>query len=316
MSLGSLITPLLEQYVKRPKIRAAAVVDIDGLVIASKFKEDLTDDLVIGAVTSQIQASAERMKKELKLTSRFGNQTMDTEAGKVIMINVGNSGVLTTIADLTADTNYLLSVGYIVVEKLVQIIEDEIYDIDTNLPDFSKKEPQKYSYKMCILGDGEVGKTTLLTTFVKGIDRFKEDYKATIGANIMTKNYQLLDNITVNLNMWDLAGQFDYFYSCRQMYLTGSQAVVLVYDATRKETFDNIQKWYDEVVKLVDKDKIEFLLIGNKIDLEDQIEVSYEEAKGLAKKLKIPFIQTSAKIGNNVDKAFGSLAYNLVKKNF
>jgi small GTP-binding protein len=316
MSLGSLITPLLEQYVKTPKIRAAAVVDIDGLVIASKFKDDLTDDLVIGAVTSQIQASAERMKKELKLTSRFGNQTNDTESGKVIMINVGNSGVLTTIADLTADTNYLLSVGYIVVEKLVQIIEDEIYDIDTNLPDFSKKEPQKYSYKMVILGDGEVGKTTLLTTFVKGIDRFKEDYKATIGANIMTKNYKLLDNITVNLNMWDLAGQFDYFFSCRQMYLTGSQAVVLVYDATRKETFDNIQKWYDEVVKLVEKDKIEFLLIGNKIDLEDQIQVSYEEAKDLAKKLKIPFIQTSAKIGNNVDKAFGSLAYNLVKKNF
>ncbi|TFF88710.1 MAG: GTP-binding protein [Promethearchaeota archaeon] len=315
MSIGSLVKPLLEHFVKIESIRAAAVVDLDGLVIASQFKEGLeNNDLIIGAVTSQIQAVSERMKKELKMTSRFGTSTMDTEAGKVILINVGNSGAFTTITELTADMDYILSMAYIVVEKLVQIIEDENFDIDIELPDLRESENKKFLYKMCILGDGAVGKTTLLTTFIKGLNRFRKDYKATIGANIMNKEYKLLNNITVSLNIWDLAGQFDYFYSCRQVYLTGSQAVVLVFDSTRRETFDNIQKWYDEVLKLVDKNQVEFLLVGNKIDLEDEIEVPYKDAKELSKKLEIPFIQTSAKNGNNVDRAFGSLAYNMVKK--
>ncbi|MHA1310713.1 MAG: GTP-binding protein [Candidatus Helarchaeota archaeon] len=313
MSTGALINKLLELYVSMFPIKAAAVVDKDGLIIGSVLSPQVkADDLAIGAVTTLIQSVAERMKKELKMTSRFGTSIIDTEDGKVILVNIGNSGSLTTIAELTVDTDLILSIAYIVVEKLVQIIEDEIYDIEIKLPDLSSKT-QKYSYKMCILGDGGVGKTTLLTTFIKGIDRFKQDYKATIGANIMSKDYKLMENLVVSLNIWDLAGQFDYFYKSRQLYLAGSQAIVLVYDATRPETFNNIKKWYDEVIKFVDKDKVEFLLIGNKIDLEDQIKITYEQGKELSKTLKMPFIQTSAKNGNNVDRAFGSLAYNLIK---
>ncbi|MHA1270099.1 MAG: GTP-binding protein [Candidatus Helarchaeota archaeon] len=317
MSIGTLVNKLLEQYVSMAPIKAAAVVDSDGLVIGSVMNPDVkTDDLSIGAITSLIQSVSERMKKELKMTSRFGTSTMDTEAGKLIIVNIGNSGALTIIAHLTANTDFILSMAYIIVEKLVQIIEDNILDIDIVLPDLIDSTQQKYSYKMCILGDGEVGKTTLITTFVKGIERFKQDYKATIGANIMSKDYKLLDNIVVRLNIWDLAGQFEYFYNSRQMYLSGSQAIVFVYDTTRPETFNSIKKWYDEVIKIIDKDKVEFLLIGNKIDLENQIKVSYDQGKELSKELNIPFIQTSAKNGNNVDRAFGSLAYNLVKKTY
>ena len=316
MSIGNLVNKLLEQYVSMLPIKAAAVVDKDGLIIGSViYPEIKADDLAIGAVTSLIQSVSERMKKELNLSSRFGTSTMDTEMGKLILVNIGNIGTLTTIADVIVDLDYLLSVAYIVVEKLVQILEDSILDIDILLPDLKDSKPQKYSYKMVILGDGGVGKTTLLTTFVKGIDRFRQDYKATIGINIMSKDYKLLDNITVNLNIWDLAGQFEYFYKSRQMYLLGSQAVVLVYDVTREDTFKSIQRWYDEVIKLVDKNNVEFLLIGNKIDLEDQIKVLYNQGKELSKSFNMSFIQTSAKNGNNVDRAFGSLAFNLIKKN-
>ncbi|MHA1230791.1 MAG: GTP-binding protein [Candidatus Helarchaeota archaeon] len=315
MSVGPLVNKLLTQYVSLLGCKAAAVVDKDGLVIESVISPEISaDDLAIGAITTLIQSVSERMKKELKMTSRFGTSIMDTEDGKLILINIGQAGALTTITELTADIDYVLSLAYIIVEKLVQILEDNILDIDLELPDLKLQEERKYSYKMCILGDGGVGKTTLITTFVKGLDRFKHDYKATIGANIMSKDYKLLENITVRLNIWDLAGQFDYFYKSRQLYLSGSHAIALVYDATRIDTFNNIKKWYDEVVKIVDKNKIEFLLIGNKIDLEDQIQVSYDQGKQLSKELNMPFIQTSAKNGNNVDRAFGSLAYKLVKK--
>ncbi len=112
------------------------------------------------------------------------------------------------------------------------------------------RELREFVFKIVILGDGAVGKTSLINRFVES--SFNEDYKPTLGANIVRKDVNL-DNTKVRLIMWDLAGQEKYRV-VRSMYFQGCEGALLVYDVTRYHTLDNINnKWLKDYKKHVKK---------------------------------------------------------------
>ena len=173
------------------------------------------------------------------------------------------------------------------------------------------RELREFVFKIVIIGDAAVGKTSLINQFVER--SFTEDYKPTLGANIVRKDVNL-NNTKVRLIMWDLAGQEKYRV-VRSMYFQGCEGALLVYDVTRYNTLDNINnKWLRDYKKHVKK-KGAFILIGNKTDLKDQVAVPTERGKELAEKIKAShFIETSAKLGENIEEAF-SLLVNQILSN-
>ena len=173
-------------------------------------------------------------------------------------------------------------------------------------------ETKEYVFKITILGDSAVGKTSLINQFVES--SFEDDYKPTLGANIIRKDVTIGDvNAKVRLIMWDLAGQEKYNV-IRSMYFQGCVGALLVFDLTRHNTFDNIKsKWLKDFKNYVKKEGA-YILIGNKVDLNDQRVVSSEEGTNLAKEINASdFIETSAKYGENVEKAFKNLVFQILR---
>ena len=143
---------------------------------------------------------------------------------------------------------------------------------------------------------------------------FQEDYKPTLGANIIRKDVTINPiNAKVRLIMWDLAGQEKYNV-IRSMYFQGCVGALLVYDVTRHNTFENVDsKWLKDFDKYVKKEGA-YVLIGNKKDLEDQRVVPEDEGKKLADEIKASdFVETSAKYGENVEIAFKNLVYQILR---
>ena len=164
--------------------------------------------------------------------------------------------------------------------------------------------------KFIILGDSGVGKTNLLLRYVG--ESFSENYIATLGIDFKMKNI-IYNDVKVALQIWDTAGQEKY-RSITSSYYKGAHGCLLVYDITRKVTFENIDKWLAEI-KLSSNNEINMILIGNKCDLEDKREVSIEEAQNKAKLLNMAFMETSALNGTNVEKAFNELVNNVYQNN-
>ena len=163
-------------------------------------------------------------------------------------------------------------------------------------------------YKIIVIGDPSVGKTSLLTKFAT--DKFKAQYIPTVGVNIVKEKLELkVDNkeITVNLMLWDVAGQ-PQFYMLHKPYFNGADGMLLVFDVTRTSTFSNVKNWRNTTVKY-GLSAIPRLLIGNKIDLKDERKISKEAHVGhLAEELNATYFETSAMTGENVDLIFRNIA--------
>lgn len=306
MSTSELLNELLKNYIAQTRVKGAAIVDQDGLIIASQVSPDI-DELSMGAVTGVIEKLYDRIKSEFSLGGRFGTTTIEQEVGKLIFVNAGPRSILTTLAPSTSNSDIILPYAYIVAEKIVQILEKR-KQVDVTMPKITE-EAMKFSFKVVILGDGGVGKTSLLNRFVD--KSFDQEYKSTIGTNIMRIDYKVLEKVTVAFALWDLAGQ-EYFQRVRQMYLSGCQAALFVYDVTRPDTLQNLKKWMNELTSVAGEE-VKMLMVGNKTDLVEDRKVSLEEGKKLAEDLGLSYLETSAKTGDNVNRAFGSLAFLLVK---
>ena len=173
--------------------------------------------------------------------------------------------------------------------------------------------PRKGDYvlKFAVLGDAGAGKTSLVNQFVE--EKFKEDYKATMGVNIIMKTVKLekIDS-NVRLILWDIAGQEQYEKTI-QAYYEGCTGALFVFDITRYSSFVNIEfKWLEDYKKHVEKIG-PCILIGNKTDLLDQRYVFKDDGKKLAERINaIDYIETSAKTGDNVDSPFLTLMYDIL----
>ena len=153
-----------------------------------------------------------------------------------------------------------------------------------------------------IIGDASVGKSNLLLRFNN--NQFDDALKPTIGADFYSKTMDL-EGQKVNTKFWDTAGQ-ERYRAIGGRFFKDAHGILLVYDVTRKETFDNLEKWINDIEEM-SKDDIKVMLIGNKNDLLDEKQVSDEEGLSLAKEKNFFFFETSAKTGENVENAFNEL---------
>ena len=157
-------------------------------------------------------------------------------------------------------------------------------------------------FKIVIVGDSGVGKTNLITRYLK--NDFKPETKATIGVEFSDKKYEY-KNKKIKIQIWDTAGQ-ERYRSLTSMYYKGAKGAIFVYDISSKNSFENIDKWLIEMKKTADEN-IKIILIGNKCDLIEKREVKEDDGKIKAKDLNVPFMETSALNCINVEKAFNFL---------
>ena len=158
-----------------------------------------------------------------------------------------------------------------------------------------------YKFKVCLFGPGNVGKTSLLIRYIK--DYFNPDLKQTIGSNFLIKDVEI-DKTNVRLLLWDIGGQ-DQFAKLRTIYFKGSNAAFGVFDVTNPQSLLKLPGWVSSIKKTVKK-TIPMIIVGNKIDLERQIE--RQEAEDIAKRLNCDYLETSAKTGEKVEIAFEKIA--------
>lgn len=172
--------------------------------------------------------------------------------------------------------------------------------------------PQKSSvYKVVLLGDGAVGKTSMRQQYLgKG---FKEGYSMTIGADFCVKRVEL-SNMVVTFQIWDLAGQ-QRFDVVREVYYRGSSGALLVFDVSNPRSFENLPSWLNELTKNNYDRIVPIVLIGNKTDLRGTVpclpkEAGQQYASALTSwtGFEVPYLETSAKTGLNVDQAFALLS--------
>jgi len=165
-----------------------------------------------------------------------------------------------------------------------------------------------YLFKYIIIGDSSVGKSNLLMKFAH--NKFTEDYQATIGVEFGAKNIELNDQI-YRIQIWDTAGQ-ENFRSITRAYYKNSVCAMVVYDITNRDSFEHVRNWIEDVRNQSPKTVL-IILIGNKIDLEDQRVVSYDEGNEFAMKNGLIFGETSAKSGVGIEEIFSKSVQEIVK---
>jgi Ras-related protein Rab-1A len=156
-----------------------------------------------------------------------------------------------------------------------------------------------YLFKFLLVGDSGVGKSCLVLKFTDRV--FNDSYISTIGVDFKIQTLQL-DGKFIKLQIWDTAGQ-ERFRSITSSYYRGAHAVIIVFDLTDTETFENVRNWIHEIERYA-AEHVCKMLIGNKADLTNLRQVSTERAQELATKLQIPYFETSAKTNANVQQMF------------
>ncbi|MFX0087919.1 MAG: Rab family GTPase [Candidatus Hodarchaeota archaeon] len=316
-------------------VEAVIVSDKMGLVIAGEKRKDI-DMEIVSVLTSIINPILERIRDEFAFRE-FGTASFDTEFYRLLFISLDEKRTLSIVLNNMASVDKASPYAYLLAEKAVQILNAEEGDkIEMTIPHFeyetdasATEERVKnqiyqmrldqggtYRFKFVIIGDHEVGKTSLVRRFVE--NKFSHDYRATIGLNILSHNIEFYGN-RVAYSLWDIGAQ-SFFARFRQTYYLGAQAAFIVFEITKKDSFENVMNWYGELEKFIDQRKIPLIIIGNKLDLRDQRAVSYQEGVDLVGALsknvniKASYIETSALTGENVEDAFTLIAYHYISQ--
>ena len=156
-----------------------------------------------------------------------------------------------------------------------------------------------YLLKYIIIGDSAVGKSNILTQYV--YEKFSEEFQSTLGVEFAAKN-AVIDNKIYRIQIWDTAGA-ESFRSITRAYYKNSVCAFIVYDITKRETFENVQVWLDDIKNQCPQTVL-LVLVGNKLDLENERQISYEEGESFAQKNNMYFFETSAKTGVNIENLF------------
>jgi small GTP-binding protein len=313
-------------------VEAIIVSDSEGLIIAGEKRRDIDLELV-SVLTSIINPVLERMRNEFAF-KKFGNASFDTEEHRLLFISVDEERILSLVLDSMASLEKLSPYGLFLAEKTAQILNADEGDIvQISIPNFEYESENiqrlknqlyqmelathgEYRFKFVILGDHEVGKTSIIRRFVE--KRFSEDYRATIGLNVLTHTFEFFGN-EIGVTLYDLGAQ-KFFRRFRKTYYTGTQAAFIVFDLTNRDSFKNISNWYKELKEFTSDDEIPIILVGNKSDLSDARQVFYQEGVKLTSEIskkeviKLSYIETSALTGENIEDAFNLISYHYVMR--
>ncbi|MFW9897525.1 MAG: Rab family GTPase, partial [Candidatus Thorarchaeota archaeon] len=164
-----------------------------------------------------------------------------------------------------------------------------------------------YQFKIILVGDPTVGKTSLILRYTD--NAFRRAYVSTMGVHVSNKIYRATDSTIIQLVLWDIGGQ-DKFKVMRQQFYQGLDAIFLIFDLTNLDSFMSISNWYSDLQKEIEKraEVIPGFLIGNKLDLKQQVKIPESKAQELAMELNLKYVKTSALSGENVDNAFTNVA--------
>lgn len=167
-----------------------------------------------------------------------------------------------------------------------------------------KDKPTDFGLKVVMMGDGAVGKTSLVLRYTQ--NTFSPEYKQSLGASFAVQDLDVLRQ-HVKLVIWDIAGQ-PSFKQVRRHYYSGAHGALLVFDVTKPETFMTLHNWFNDFRRVVPRGKI--VLVGNKVDLEDDRIVPQEAAHMLQRWWNVPYFEASAATATGVQDAFLLLANN------
>ena len=172
---------------------------------------------------------------------------------------------------------------------------------------------KSYIYKLCVVGDGGVGKTSMVLRYTE--NTFKDNYIMTIGSNFSMKalTFEEHPHLNVKLQLWDLAGQ-KHFSFVRPPFYRGAAGIIYVFDLTRRSSFSNLPDWKSEVEKVIGEKTS--MLVGNKLDLanEGNREVAENDGESLKNELgSLSYYETSAKDGTRVESVFKELVLSILK---
>jgi len=171
---------------------------------------------------------------------------------------------------------------------------------------------KELAYKICIFGESNVGKTTLARRYLTGY--FEEDIVLTMGAEILIQFVEI-KNFRIVLQIWDFGGE-DIFKFLLPMYSRGSSGGIFMFDLTREKTLNRIEQWLDVFKKGLPPEKLEIpiILVGGKLDLQNQIDISQVEEKKITQQYNLyKYIECSSKTGENVENIFETLLRKILK---
>lgn len=174
------------------------------------------------------------------------------------------------------------------------------------------QEMYDYLFKIVIIGESGVGKSNILSRYVS--NKFKTDTATTIGVEFTIKTMQLtIDGkpVSVKLQLWDTAGQ-ERYKSVTASFYRGAVGALVVYDLTRRQTFEKSVDWMQELRNQVED--VQIILVGNKQDLAQMREVQEAEGQNQADTQNVLFVETSAQSGENVEQAFEILVRKIIEK--
>ncbi|MHA1803608.1 MAG: GTP-binding protein [Promethearchaeota archaeon] len=298
-------------------VLAVVVADKNGLIIASRIKENSANEKVIGAISAIIDNYIKKVKDEFGTEGNFFNIT-SMEQKKFAFCSSGKNAILTTVASPETSDMQLKVYSEYVANKIELLLEGQ-ENISLEIPELirllsksktGKIKPGEYALKLILTGDPLVGKTSLIKRFVE--DTFQENYISTIGLEISKKKIDISEDIKVSFLIWDIGGQ-ERFESHRANFYSGANAAFIVIDRTKKESLKSIGKWFKDISEFV-KQRIPTIIVGNKSDLIDDIIISEKEIKEKAEKLNSFCVLTSAKTGENVNESFHYVAYKVIEE--
>ena len=175
-----------------------------------------------------------------------------------------------------------------------------------------EEQKAKYHLKIIVCGAGAVGKTSIVRRYVE--DKFEFNYLLTVGLDPSNRRIEV-DGILVNLVIFDVAGQ-KRFQTLRDVFFRKANGALLVFDLTRPETLDELYEWKVQIDDRLGKDRIPTILVGNKSDLEDMIQIDYGllEDKVIPEFKPIKYLETSAYQDDNIRETFSSLTEEILKQ--
>lgn len=299
---------------------AVAICDRDGFIIASDSKEKAgtESDSVMGAISAFLDIYIDRIKNEFKTQSNFFNIT-SMQDKKFAYCSMGSRSILTTIADPTTSDLELRIYSEYIAGK-VELVLEGFDNVSTEIPEIirvlSKRKEGKlpkgqFILKLILTGDFKVGKSSLIKRFIE--NKFTETYLATIGVEISKKSVEMDKETVINFVLWDIGGQIGTMAPYRHRFYEGASAAIIVIDRTRQNSLESVKTWYKDIKKSVPHD-IPIVIAGNKSDLQNEIVITEEEIKVIARELDFHYILTSAKTGENVNEAFLYIAYRFIEK--
>jgi len=178
-------------------------------------------------------------------------------------------------------------------------------------------QQQRMKLKICLVGEGAVGKTCLIRRFIHS--QFDDKYISTLGAKVSKKEMRMPNpkgngELEIDITIWDIMGEKGFRELLKEAYFHGAQGILAVCDVTRRDTLMELPEWVNAVNKVAGA--IPMTLLANKADLVDQRSVTDEEISKIAESYKAPWLLTSAKTGDNVEEGFKSLAKAISAKTF